>query len=172
MSPGLQQRVVDGDVRLRAGVRLDVGVLGAEQRLGAVDRELLGHVDELAAAVVAPAGIALGVLVGQHRALRLEHRHRHEVLGGDHLERALLAIELHDEDLGDLGIDLGERCVEVVGGKLGHRVSQPTSARWRLAEGTSATSTARSLSDSMRPTRSNPASRSQRSWSATVLGLS
>ena len=62
----LQQRVVDGRVGLRARVRLDVGVLGAEQRLRAVDRELLDDVDELAAAVVALARIALGVLVGQH----------------------------------------------------------------------------------------------------------
>ena len=38
----------------------------AEQLLGAVDRQLLGDVDEFAAAVVAPARIALGVLVGQH----------------------------------------------------------------------------------------------------------
>ena len=67
---GLQQRVVDGGVGLRAGVRLDVGVLGAEQRLGAVDRELLDDVDVLAAAVVALARVALGVLVGQHGALR------------------------------------------------------------------------------------------------------
>ena len=91
---GLQQRVVDGRVGLRAGVRLDVGVLGAEQRLGAVDRQLLADVDPLAAAVVAPAWIPLGVLVGEDRALALEHRARHEVLGGDHLERGLLALEL------------------------------------------------------------------------------
>ncbi len=65
----LQQRVVDGRVRLRARVRLHVGVLGAEQRLGAVDRELLDHVDVLAAAVVALARVALGVLVRQHAAL-------------------------------------------------------------------------------------------------------
>ncbi len=51
----LQQGVVDGRVGLRARMRLDVGVLGAEQRLGAVDRQLLGDVDPLAAAVVAPA---------------------------------------------------------------------------------------------------------------------
>ena len=49
----LDQRHVDGVVGLGAGVRLDVGVLGAEQLLGAVDRELLGDVDPLAAAVVA-----------------------------------------------------------------------------------------------------------------------
>ena len=55
VSPGLEQRVVHRGVGLRAGVRLDVRVLGAEQRLGAVDRELLGDVDVLAAAVVASA---------------------------------------------------------------------------------------------------------------------
>ena len=83
----LEQRVVDGGVRLRAGVRLHVRVLGAEDLLGAVDRELLGHVHVLAAAVVAPARVALGVLVGEHRALAVEHRLRDEVLGRDHLER-------------------------------------------------------------------------------------
>jgi hypothetical protein len=76
----LQQRVVDGGVGLRARVRLDVRVLGPEQRLRAVDRELLDHVDVLAAAVVALARVALGVLVVQHAALALEDRLRHEVL--------------------------------------------------------------------------------------------
>jgi hypothetical protein len=37
-------------------VRLHVGVVGAEQLLDALDRELLGDVDEFAAAVVALAG--------------------------------------------------------------------------------------------------------------------
>ena len=72
----LDQRHVGGVVGLGAGVGLDVGVLGAEQLLGAVDRQLLGDVDLLAAAVVAAAGVALGVLVGQHRADRVEHRLR------------------------------------------------------------------------------------------------
>ena len=44
---------------------LDVGVLGAEERERAVDGQLLDLVDEAAAAVVAGAGIALGVFVGQ-----------------------------------------------------------------------------------------------------------
>ena len=52
----LQQREVDGHVRLRARVRLHVGVLGAEQLLRSRDRERLGHVHELAAAVVALPG--------------------------------------------------------------------------------------------------------------------
>ena len=69
----LEHGEVDGHVRLRARVRLDVRVLGAEQLLRAVARELLDLVDDLAAAVVALAGIALGVLVRRHRADRLEH---------------------------------------------------------------------------------------------------
>ena len=71
-----EQRHVDGVVGLGAGVGLDVGVLGAEELLGPLDRQLLGDVDLLAAAVVAAAGVALGVLVGQHRADRFEHRLR------------------------------------------------------------------------------------------------
>ena len=51
----LEQRHVGGVVGLGAGVGLDVGVLGAEQLLGAVDRQLLGDVDLLAAAVIAAA---------------------------------------------------------------------------------------------------------------------
>ena len=113
---GLEQRHVDGVVGLGAGVRLDVGVLGAEQLLGAVDRQLLGDVDLLAAAVVAAARVALGVLVGQHRADRVEHRLGHEVLRGDHLQGPLLAAQLAVEHGGDLGIDLGQGCgLEVLG---------------------------------------------------------
>ena len=126
---GLQQRVVDGRVGRRAGVRLDVRVLGAEQRLRAVDRELLDHVDVLAAAVVALAGIALGVLVREHAALALEHGLRHEVLRGDHLQRALLALELVADGLGDLGVDLGERALEVVGLQGGHAVTVANESR-------------------------------------------
>ena len=122
---GLQQRVVDGGVRLRARVRLHVGVLGAEQRLGAVDRELLDHVDVLAAAVVALARIALGVLVRQHAALALEDRLGHEVLRRDHLQRPLLALELVADRLRDLGVDFGERALEIVGRHFGHGRSSP-----------------------------------------------
>jgi hypothetical protein len=42
----------------------------AEQLLAAVDRQLLGDVDVFAAAVVALARIAFGVLVGELAALR------------------------------------------------------------------------------------------------------
>ena len=117
---GFEQRHVGGVVGLGAGMGLDVCVLGSEQRLGAVDRELLGDVDLLAAAVVTAAGVALGVLVGQHRAGRVEHRLRDEVLRGDHLQRVLLAGELAVEHLGDLGVDVGERGVLEILRKVVH----------------------------------------------------
>ena len=116
----LEQPEVHGHVRLRARVRLDVGVLGVEQGLGAVDRELLDLVDELAAAVVATPGIALRVLVRQHRAHRLEDGGPREVLRGDQLDLAALAIGLPADQRRDVGIVLGEppgpQTLEVVGG--------------------------------------------------------
>ena len=90
---GLEQREKDRHVRLRAGVRLDVRVGRAEELLRAVDSELLDDVDELAAAVITLAGIALGVLVREHAALRLEHSLGDNVLRGDELELRALAIQ-------------------------------------------------------------------------------
>jgi hypothetical protein len=74
VSPGLQEGHEHGLVGLRAGIRLDVGGFGAEQLLEAVDGQLLGDIDVLAAAVVALAGVAFGVLVGQLRALGFHDR--------------------------------------------------------------------------------------------------
>ena len=96
---GLQDGEVHRHVRLRARVRLHVGVLGAEQLGRAVARDLLDLVDDLAAAVVALARIPLGVLVRRHRADGLEHARPGEVLGGDQLDLAALALELAPEQL-------------------------------------------------------------------------
>ena len=62
-------------VRLGAGVWLDIRVLGAEERFGTIAGEVLDLVHHLAAAVVPLAGDALGVLVVEPRAQRLEHGH-------------------------------------------------------------------------------------------------
>ena len=87
--------------------------------LGALDGELLGDVDELAAAVVAPARIALGVLVGHHRALRLEHGAGDDVLGGDQLDLVALAAELELDGARDLRIAVGEARREKAVGQCG-----------------------------------------------------
>jgi hypothetical protein len=120
----LEQRKVRGHVRLGARVGLHVRVLGAEEVLRAVDRELLDLVDDLAAAVVAAAGIPLRVLVRRHGADGLEHARPREVLGGDQLDLVALALELPPEQNGDVRIDLGETAAaELLEGLLcdGHR---------------------------------------------------
>ena len=105
----LQQRQEHRLVHLAAGVRLHVGEVAAEQLLGPLDRQFLGDVDELAAAIVALARIALGIFVGHDRALRLEHGARDDVFRGDQLDLVALAAELVADRAEDLGIGLGER---------------------------------------------------------------
>ena len=108
----LQQRQQHRLVRLRAGMRLHVGEFAGEQPLRPVDRELLGDIDIDAAAVIAPAGVALGVFVGQDRALRLQHGGGDHVLAGDQLDAVLLADQFGAERGGELRVGLGERGAE------------------------------------------------------------
>ncbi len=91
---GLDGGLVDGHVGRRARVRLDVRVLAAEELPGPLDRYDLGLVDRLAAGVVPLARVTLGIFVGEHRALRLEHGWRSVVLAGYEVDLALLAAEL------------------------------------------------------------------------------
>ena len=106
----LQAAEVDAHVRLGARVRLHVRVLGAEERLRPVDRELLDLVDDLAATVVAAPGVALGVLVRRDAPDRLEHGRPGEVLRSDQLDRAPLALELAPDQLDEVRIDVRESC--------------------------------------------------------------
>ena len=103
---------VGGHVGVGAGMGLHVGVLGAEERSGPLTGEVLDAVDHLVAAVVALAGVALGVLVGEHRAGGAEHGRRREVLAGDQLDGRVLPF--------DLLVDQAEQHV-VVGGGPGHQ---------------------------------------------------
>ena len=102
---GLQQGEVHRHVGLGSGMRLDIHVLGGEQLLGPRDGQLLGDVHHLAPAVVAPARVALGVLVGEAGTGRLQHRLGHEVLRRDQLQVAGLPLGLGPDHVCDLGID-------------------------------------------------------------------
>jgi hypothetical protein len=108
---GIDQRQVRRGVRLRARMRLYVRVGRAEQFAGPLDRQAFGDVDVLAAAVVALAGIAFGVLVGQDRALRFQHPRTRIVLGRDQLDMVFLALPLGIERSLQLGIEPGNRHV-------------------------------------------------------------
>ena len=90
----LRQGQERAQIGLRTAVRLYVGALASEERLGALTSQVLDRVDVLATAVVTTAGVALRVLVGQRRPHRRDHLARGVVLRGDQLELLLLALDL------------------------------------------------------------------------------
>ena len=81
-------------VGLRTSVRLNIHVVATEDLLRTFDGERLRDVHKLAATVVAATRVALGVLISQDRALRLEDGARDKVLRGDHLESVTLTTKL------------------------------------------------------------------------------
>src|SRR6266581_8404291 len=110
-----EQRVAElGDgkirrhVRLRPRVRLHIRMLGAEQLLRPIDRELLDLIDDLAAAVVALPRQPLGVLVRERRAHRLQNRNGNKILRGYELQAVLLPRDLFVDELANLGVDFRE----------------------------------------------------------------
>ena len=101
-------------------MRLHIGPGAAEQLLGPLDGQGLDLVDEFAAAVIALAGIAFGVFVGQHRTLRFEHGAGNDVFRGDQLDLPLLARELATDHAGDGAVTMGQIGGEKrVGGVVG-----------------------------------------------------
>ena len=134
-------RIEESEVRrhvgLRTRVRLYVRVLRAEELLAPRDRQLLGHVDPFAAAVVAAPRVPLGILVRQDRPLRLQHGARGEVLAGDQLQRVVLAIRLATDRLVDLGVGLPQLTHSVpfhsLSGAPPSRDPAQTQVRWIFA---------------------------------------
>ena len=90
---------------------------GVEQRLGPLARDVLDLVDDLVAAVVALAGVALAVLVGEDRAGGAQHGRRGEVLAGDQLEGGVLALDLAVDERQDLVVGVARP--QSSGGLLG-----------------------------------------------------
>ena len=110
----LQEREEDGFVGRGSAMRLHVGGIRAKDGLDAVDGQLLGHVHEFAAAVVALAGVAFGVFVGELRALGLHDGGGGVVFAGDELNVVLLARVLSLDGGPDFGVGLFDQDVAVV----------------------------------------------------------
>ena len=72
-------------------MRLYIGVLRPKKFFRALDGQVFGDIDLLAAPVVAFSRIAFRVLIGQHTALRFKHGFRNHIFGGDELKRKGLA---------------------------------------------------------------------------------
>jgi hypothetical protein len=79
-------------------------MVSAEQLLGALDRERFNLIGKLAPPVIAPVGIPFGILVREHRALRLEHRLAYIVFRCDEDDLGKLALLLAFDRLVDLGV--------------------------------------------------------------------
>ena len=112
---GLENAEVDGHVGLAATVGLDIGMIGSEEFLGALDGEALDHIDVLATAVPTAARVALGILIGEARALGLHHCLAGEVFGCDELDVLELAMMFRIDGFGDLRVGLRERAGAVAG---------------------------------------------------------
>ena len=69
---------------------LDIRVIRAKQRLGPLDGQRLGPIHVHAAPVVALAGVAFRVFVGQHGALSLQHARTGVVFRGDQFDMLFL----------------------------------------------------------------------------------
>ena len=105
----LEDREVGRHVRLRARVGLDVHELGTrEEGQRALLGEALHDVHVLAAAVVALARLAFGVLVGEPGAVGLEDRAGGVVLARDELDLPGLPLALADHRRPQLGVDDGD----------------------------------------------------------------
>ena len=104
----LEQRRVRAEVGVGAAVGLHVREAGAEEPAGALAREVLHDVHLLAAAVVALARVAFGVLVREHAAHRLHDRRRREVFRRDELNGVALASKLLAQGVGDGRVGIGQ----------------------------------------------------------------
>lgn len=96
----------EGDeVGVDAGVRLYIGVAGAEELAGVFGGEGLDGVDVAAAGVEAAADGALGVLVAEPVTHREEGGRGRVVLAGDQLEHLALVGDLLADGVGHAGLD-------------------------------------------------------------------
>ena len=88
---GLNQRKISRHIRLGAGVGLDVREVRAEQLFGAVNRDVLDQIDTFTAAVIALAGIAFGIFVGQHAAHGRHNGRGNDIFAGNQFQISALA---------------------------------------------------------------------------------
>jgi hypothetical protein len=90
LDPLRQQGPERHEVGVDARMRLYVGMVGTEERPGALGRQLFHDVDVAAAGVHPPPDGPFGILVAEPVAHRQKYRRRGIVLAGDQLERAAL----------------------------------------------------------------------------------
>ena len=117
---GLHQRHEGRRIGGGAGMRLHVCEFTSEKPGNPFNREVFRDIHVLAAAVVALARQALGILVGEDGALGFEHRAADDIFRRNQLDLIALATEFEADGLGDLRIGLPQR-----GGEQGIGLQRP-----------------------------------------------
>src|SRR3989338_5182987 len=85
-------------------MRLDIGMLRAEELLGAVAGEVFHDVNPCIPSVIAAARIAFGVFIGEKRTGGFHYRGRGVILRRDHLESLPLARKLVAHGISEFSI--------------------------------------------------------------------
>src|SRR5438067_11593331 len=88
---GLHERHKNFRVGGSAGMRLHIGETAPEQTARPLDRQALGNIDELTAAVIALSRQPLGVFASKNGPLRLKHGAADDVLRGAEFDVVALA---------------------------------------------------------------------------------
>ena len=101
----IQQSKINCQIGLCTGVGLNIGIFCAEQLAGTLDGNVLHLVHIDTAAIVALAGQALGVLVGQDTAHCGHDGGRDDVLTGDQFNVLALTVQLAIHGCGQLRIN-------------------------------------------------------------------
>ena len=94
VSPGFSSAIITAPLACAPECGWTLAKAAAEQLLGALDGQRLDRVGRGAALIVAAARIAFRIFVGEHRALRFEHRAADDILRRDQLDLRLLAVKL------------------------------------------------------------------------------
>ena len=102
----INKGVINSLVCLCAGMRLNVGMIGAKQLAGTAAGDILNDIYILAAAVITLSGITLGVFVGEDRTHCSQYCGRNDIFACDKLDVAALAKKLQLHCIGNLAVIL------------------------------------------------------------------
>ena len=106
---GLQQPQIHGLVHGRTGQRLHIGMLRTKHLTGPLARQVLQNVRIILSAVIAAAGVAFGILVGEHGPQCGEHLRIGVILRRNQLDAGGLTLFFSLDEFVYAGIGLGKK---------------------------------------------------------------